>query len=99
MTELSTLTFANFSSHTGRAFQLRAENGECPLVLKEVRDASRYARSGARIPFSLIFSGPPGVSFQQGSYTLEHEKLGELLLFLVPIGIENGAIQLEAVFN
>ncbi|HZW26297.1 MAG TPA: hypothetical protein VFF26_12505 [Gallionella sp.] len=100
MSDLTTLCLADFSAHVGNDFRLRAENGECQLKLKEARDSQRYSRNGqTRPPFSLIFSGPAGISFQQGTYTLDHDELGELHIFLVPVGIEQDSVQLEAVFN
>ncbi len=100
MTDLTTLTIDNFSPYVGKTFKLCAENGGCLLLLKETRDAKRYARNEqVRAPFSLIFEAPAGISFLQGTYTLDRDELGELSIFLVPVGIEAGSIQLEAVFN
>lgn len=36
--------------------------------------------------FSLLFSAPGAASAEQGIYLLAHERLGELGLFLVPLG-------------
>lgn len=100
MIDLGTLAVEDFFPHIGKVVRLAAENGECQLVLKVAKDAKRYAREGqAREPFSLVFSGPSGTSFQQGTYTLGFEGMGELQIFLVPVGIEEGAVQLEAVFS
>ncbi|MFZ2403624.1 MAG: hypothetical protein WAW41_00695 [Methylobacter sp.] len=100
MIDLSALAIEDFSPHVGKAFRLCADNGECQVLLKETRDAKRYARNEqVRAPFSLLFAGPSGMSFQQGAYTLNREGLGEIPIFLVPVGIEEGAVQLEAVFN
>ena len=100
MLGLDTVTFENFSPRLGEVFDLRAGDEGCQVVLQGAQEKSRYARNGqSRMPFSLVFLGPEGVSFQQGTYALEHEKIGVLELFLVPVGIEQGRMQLEAVFN
>lgn len=100
MADLAALIINDFSPYIGKFVRLCDVNVECRLLLKEARDAKRYARSGlVREPFSLIFSGPAGLSFEQGTYTLEFDVLGEVPIFLVPVGIEDGAMQLEAVFN
>ncbi len=49
--------------------------------------------------FSLLFQGPENVELPQGMYALRHEMLGDLSLFLVPIGQSDGRYQLEAIFN
>jgi len=49
--------------------------------------------------FSVFFSGPPDQLLPQRIYHLEHETLGALDLFLVPIGRDQEGFQYEAVFN
>jgi hypothetical protein len=49
--------------------------------------------------FSLVFRGPADQPFRQGTYTLQHEKLGTFQLFLVPIGRDESGYSYEAVFN
>jgi hypothetical protein len=100
MVGLDTVTIEDFSPCVGEVFDLRIGSEGCQVVLQGAQEKSRYARNGqSRMPFSLIFLGPEGGAFQQGTYSLGHEKLGELELFLVPVGIEQGRMQLEAVFN
>jgi hypothetical protein len=50
-------------------------------------------------PFTLVFIGPPPVLEQQ-TYTLSNDELGEVDIFLVPIGLDpDGSVRYEAVFN
>ena len=35
--------------------------------------------------FSILFKGPQEVYFEQGQYSVVHDQLGEMSLFLVPI--------------
>lgn len=49
--------------------------------------------------FSVIFHGPVEIPLRQGTYLLEHERLGKIELFLVPVGPEGGHLRYEAVFN
>jgi hypothetical protein len=65
------------------------------LELKEVSD-----RSNARIEqFSLLFAGPPSPLLPQGTYALQHARMGEVSLFLVPLGPRNGRMIYQAVFT
>ena len=50
--------------------------------------------------FSLIFKGPIAAPRAQNVYTLRHEKLGTMDLFLVPFGKPKGdVVRYEAVFT
>ena len=52
-----------------------------------------------RRSFSLLFRCKTEESIGQGTYKVKHEKLGELEIFLVPVGPDEEGTCLEAVFN
>lgn len=54
--------------------------------LVEVTEHPRAALGSFRTPFALVFHGPSEPVLPQGMYRLEHQDLGVLELFLVPIG-------------
>ena len=56
------------------------------LELTEVREAEFGASPAFRAPFSLLFQGPLTPALPQGIYSLLHQKLGLLELFIVPLG-------------
>ena len=49
--------------------------------------------------FSLIFRGPLDYFLGQGTYHMEHDKMGEIDLFLVPVGQEQDGFHYEVIFN
>jgi hypothetical protein len=49
--------------------------------------------------FSIFFHGPLDSFMLQGMHQLTHKDLGELSIFLVPIGQDTDSFQYEAVFN
>jgi hypothetical protein len=49
--------------------------------------------------FSIFFRGPQTPFLPQGTYHLEQERIGELDLFIVPIGKQADGYLYEAVFN
>ena len=56
--------------------------------------------AGAIRQFSLFFHGPPDRVLSQGTYHLDHDAIGPLSLFLVPvIGSNNERIVYEACFT
>ncbi|MFN7947202.1 MAG: hypothetical protein U0Z53_17750 [Blastocatellia bacterium] len=49
--------------------------------------------------YSLIFRGPADTLLSQGTYRLEHDRLGAFDLFLVPIARDQQGVQYEVIFN
>ncbi len=92
--ELQRVTFAEC---VNTDFRLVDENlpGYC-LKLSEIIDRAQAPRQEV---FSLIFLGPAEHFLSQGTYQLDHPKLGTLEIFLVPVGQLAGGFQYEAVFN
>ena len=78
-----------------------------PAELVEVADLGQRPMSpegsGER-SFSLVFLlpllGPKGTAYlPQRTYRVEHDGIGALDIFLVPLGILNGKMKYEAIFN
>ena len=68
---------------------------------QNAQDAIRYMEEQPRSePFSLVFLGPSNPILPQATYRLTHDRLGQLDIFIVPVGPDpQGRIQYEAVFN
>ena len=49
--------------------------------------------------FSIFFRGPLDYLLPQRTYHMEHEKLGEVDIFVVPVGRAEDGFRYEAVFN
>lgn len=71
-------------------------DGQTSIKLIQVTEAKTV---GNFENFSLLFRGSPDILLSQMTHRLEHEKLGEFLLFLVPTGQDADGFQYEAVFN
>lgn len=98
---LDGLHSTDFALHLNQTFLVRLEDIE-PLELELVRvaPAGQPARPGLREPFSLQFLGPVSSHYLvQHIYRLEHDALGALDIFLVPLGPEGGRMRYEAIFN
>lgn len=68
----------------------------CVLELTEIVERVKTPKQEA---FSLLFRGPLTPFVSQGIRTLRHNDLGEMDIFLVPVGQEKDGFQYEAVFN
>jgi len=95
---------AAFEQCRGDEFRLRPDEGESvPLVLDQVTalgDGRPRPGLARQEPFSLLFRGPPGFAAPQRIWPLEHDRLGELRIFLVPVGQDQeGRMRFEAIFN
>ncbi|HEV7670781.1 MAG TPA: hypothetical protein VGS22_19855 [Thermoanaerobaculia bacterium] len=95
---LENLTIDSFADHKGSGFRLvAAENVAFDMTLAEV---TSLGDSGVRQAFSLIFHSPAGAPIvPQRIYRLEHAELGELDLFVVPLGPKGGVFRYEVIFT
>ena len=101
MKTLDRLQSSDFTPYLNQTFCIRLEGLE-PIALELVGVTETGSRSGpeARQPFSLGFLGPVSPQYLlQHMYQLEHEELGTLDLFLVPLGPEGGRMRYEAIFT
>jgi hypothetical protein len=92
--ELENLTTADFAPLLHDRF--RVDPGAGPPFEVELIEVSEIAREpGGRAPFSLVFAGGPSPPLPQRVYRVEHDALGALEIFLVPIAPD----RYEAVFT
>lgn len=94
---LENLSSADFSKHLHTKFLIHyqpEQSLEAELV--EVSERKSPARQER---FWLLFRGPREPLLQQATYRLEHEAMGVLDLFLVPVEMDEAGIYYEAVFN
>lgn len=98
MSELPDLTA--WTACVGGAFCLQLDGG-APVDLTLIEATALPAQPGAprQEPFILIFRGPATCLLSQATHTLQHERLGELALFLVPAGADEEGAYYQAVFN
>jgi hypothetical protein len=97
---LQYLTASSFSEHLGTSFRI-SFGGESPLeaVLFEVKRHEEH--DGPRKqPFSVYFrTSSSGPVLPQRIYQVEHDQMGTMDIFLVPIGPDGQGMRYEAVFN
>jgi hypothetical protein len=99
--DVGLLSASHFRPYVGSRFRLRADDVlEVELVeVDEVDSRSGVQPEPARAPFSIVFLGPRDPVLPQRIYGFEHEELGTLDLFLVPIGRDDAGVRYEAVFT
>ncbi len=95
------LTYDLFAGRVGESFELADVEGPAArLVLAEATEGTEPGGRGPqgqeRLQFSLVFHGGPGLT--QGTHQLTHAELGDLDLFLVPIGRDGEVVRYEAAF-
>ena len=96
---LQDLTPASFEAHLGTPFRIHY-GGESLLeaVLYEVKRHEQHP--GPRTePFSVHFRSALRPSLPQSIYRMEHDAMGTMEIFLVPIGPDAQGMRYEAVFN
>lgn len=97
------LTSADFAPHLRDTFRIDlGDNLIIVLELITVTDLNpaTTAKPEGRRPFSIEFLGPISQQYlPQHIYRLEHAAFGALEVFLVPLGLLNGRMRYEAIFN
>jgi len=86
-----------FAGHENSKFLMHyGDSQTAELELIKVTDVGSSERQKQ---FSLLFQGPLEAPIAQGIYKVDHDKLGDLDLFLVPIAKDNSGVRYEAIFN
>ena len=103
MDELRWLTFDLFENRVGEEFEVALpSDGRVALVLTGAREGSEPGGRGPegepRRQFSLDFGGPREPVLPQATYAVRHDQLGDLELFLVPMGQDEEGMTYEAAF-
>jgi len=95
------LVFEDFSDKVGEVFTVSEEGvPSIPLTLKEAEPLNAaFGLPDVRPPFSLIFLAADPRVLPQRIYRMEHNGLGELSIFLVPIGKDAKGVSYQATFN
>ncbi len=102
MATSSWLTCADFTPYVGEELAATAGDVALVLVLTDASESSLFGGTGpegqSRLQFSLEFRGPHDPALEQGIVTVTHPALGDLDLFLVPIGLTPEGARYEAAF-
>ena len=94
------LTEKEFSQNVGTKFRFQTDQREIELELIEVKGyVSKEIEQGGMERFSVFFVGPRDLYLPQQTYRVEHERMGEFEIFLVPTSGDDKRIRYEAVFN
>jgi hypothetical protein len=80
--------------------QFKVHQDNTPPIMLELTDVVESNQSPKMELFSLSFQGPFRPRLDQRTHCLEHEKLGEIEIFLTPVSADqqNGTMY-EAVFH
>ena len=91
---LEDLTIDDFRPLLNERFRITPDGAKSfEVELVEVTEIPR--EPGGRTPFSLVFQGGPNPPLPQAIYRVEHDGLGSMEIFLVPIAVD----RYEAVFT
>jgi hypothetical protein len=96
--DLASVTPDHFEPVKGQSFEACPLAGGAPfsLVLTGIR--RRRGPPGFREPFSLEFVGRPAAHAQR-MYRLSHPQVGDLEVFLVPVGASDAGVAYEVSFG
>ena len=95
------LLIEDFQPREGSVFMLNEDDlPPLELVLETVEPLKQKGGpKGMRPPFSLLFRCQDQRVLPQRQYRFEHPAMGEVSIFIVPIGRDESGVQYEALFN
>ena len=94
------MDFDTFLPLLHQTFRLAVDSGPVDLELVDCSKLPDHTGPGRkREPFSLLFRGPASPVHPQRIYTVEHQQIGPLEIFLVPVARTAAGIEYQAIFN
>ena len=94
-------TQESFSQHINTKFRVDLETPrpvELELISVKGYQSDANEQQGME-RFTALFLGPPDLFLPQQTYPLRHDEMGDLNVFLVPIGRDESGFRYEAVYN
>jgi hypothetical protein len=91
------LEHETFSRHLNTKFRISL--GDSNTVEAELSAVNDLQLSPRQERFAIVFRGPGEAFLPQGSYSFDHDEMGEFTLFIVPISQDDDGIYYEACFN
>jgi Domain of unknown function (DUF6916) len=91
------LTHAAFADHLNTTFRVLLDTPE--RVELELTELSELKITPNQERFAVVFRGSKEKFLGQGTRRLEHDKMGEFDIFIVPIKEDEGGVYYEASFN
>lgn len=100
---------STFEQFLNQSFQIKLENYD-PIDL-ELIEVKQYAispmdgrykaiQAGEKAaPFALLFRGDRNIALPQHLYSFNHSEMGDFVMSIVPVGINDEGRLYEAVFN
>ena len=94
------MTVETLLGREGEIFSIAFADGTLDLTLVAVeRMPDEWGRAERVVPFSITLEDPTGRLLPQQVWALDHDELGRLEIFLVPLGPEGEATRYQAVFT
>jgi hypothetical protein len=97
---MASYSYEFFAGHVNETFSVAVGDSSVDMALVEAKRHKPRQVAGLRFePFALYFRSQNQVILPQKIYSFRNPGLGQVDIFIVPIGREAGGIVYEAVFN
>jgi hypothetical protein len=88
-----------FLPYVGEQFDVSLPMGSLKIELVEANALPGSAGAYSEDSFSLVFRAPNDCDLTLGSVAIDHDQVGWVVMFLMPIGEDQNGQYFEAVFN
>ena len=97
---LGNVCVEDFTDLVGQTFRLRQQGGSVTRtrLIEATASAHPGAPRGRAQQFSLVFDVPAGLERVQGDYRINHPRVGNLDVFMVPVDLPSKHNRLQALF-
>lgn len=100
-TMLDTIQLSDFQTLLNKTIPIRfTPEITLPAVLIEAKETRSDTTNTSRTPFSLIFRTEQKTEYyNQANFGVQHPELGEIVMFMVPIGFDAEGMRYQAIFS
>ena len=91
--------YDDFENCLNQQFTFQLDDGSVELQLTSVEKHPNSDTVNDVQVFSAIFRGDNTITLPQQTYAIEHDTMGSMHLFIVPIGPDDKGMRYEAVFS
>lgn len=88
----------DFNAIVGESVELSVNGVNLPATVSEVMPMTKHG-DAERTPFSVLFITKQTEPLEQQIFSLQHAGLGQMDVFLVPLGPKGDGMSYEAVFT
>ena len=95
----SNYSLSTFEPLVEQVFQAAVDGKTWEFQLVQAKPLRAFPDTPRQDPFLLLFRAPKSCDLGQGSLQMDHDQLGTINLFVVPVKSDEEGVYFESIFN